>query len=133
MKLRNKEHRDIIADFQNYWSLCDEGNKIVIKNDKGVSRFEYTSIEQFAKEWETVKEPLLKGDLRLAIKTWAEQCGAKLDDIACYYLFPKHSKFILNIEDNKGNIRTYSFDMAIRLTNLEDCTSYTVEDLVGTE
>lgn len=133
MKLRNKEHRDIIADFQGDWSLCDFGDKIVIKNLVGVSRFEYTSLEQLAKEWVTVKEPLLKGDLRLAIKIWAEQCGAKLDDTIKYYVYDNFIRFKLFTEREEGVLINYDFELPYKLPILNDCKSYTLEDLVGTE
>lgn len=133
MKLRNKIHPEIIADFQVNWSLRDEGDKIELRNISSVSKFEYNSIEKLAEEWETVKEPLLKGDLRLAIKIWAEQCGAKLDDVIAYYCYGTYFQFNLSTEDNKGLISNYDFEIPFNLPYLEDEKSYTVKDLVGTE
>lgn len=133
MKLRNKEHRDIIADFQGNWSLSDEGDRIVLKNDVGVIRFEYTSLEQLAKEWETFKEPLLYGDLKFAVKVWLDYCKAKPDDKVLYAVDKNNSRFTLYTKIKEGVERLYWFEMGYRLNRLEAGKIYSISDLVGEE
>lgn len=124
---------NLIADLQRNWSLFDTGDKIVLRNNEGVSRYGYSTLEEFAKEWKTVKEPLLKGDLRRAIRVWLDYCNAKLDDKLYYYEYETCSRLRLYTKDNKGIERTYCFEMAFKMDALEDAVIYTVEQLVGTE
>lgn len=126
MKLRNKEHRDIIADFQGNWSLRDEGDKVVLKNDVGVSRYEYTSLEQLTKEWQTIKEPLLKGELKESLKIWAELNNFTKVEYHSYS--SGWSNF--TAKTSKGYYITY--EIGYELPDFEE-KEYDIKELVGTE
>ena len=133
MKLRNKQHRDIIADLQNNWCLMETGDKIILKNQAGVGRFEFTSLEALAKEWETIKEPLLKGDLRFAVKVWLDYCDAKPDDNVIYDVCGIHSRLILHTKNRNGGIDSYWFEMSFKLSRVKEGKIYSISDLLGEE
>lgn len=75
MKLQ-KVNEDFIVDLGYDWSLKESGGKIVLYKIGTVTEFEYTTLEEFAKEWRTLKEPLIKDEkIRKAVRAWAEAVG----------------------------------------------------------
>lgn len=122
---------NLIADLQKGWEIRDNGVKIKIYNSMGITKFEYDSLEQFNKEWATLKEPLLKGDLRFAIKVWLDYCNAKPCDKVTYYELSDYSRLRLYKHDNEGKSDNYCIELKYKLMALKDVESYTVQQLVG--
>lgn len=127
MRLKYIKEPDInlIADLQKGWIIRDNGVKIRIENTLGFNKFEYESLEDFNKEWATLKEPLLQGKLRESLKLWAEYNGikklkyTKSSNYSCFSFEDKQSHLLIDYEINT------------KLFNLENNKEYTLEDLVG--
>lgn len=123
MKLK-KVNEDFIVDLQDGWLLQDSGDKIILRNTYGVSSFEYTCLEEFAKEWQTVKEPLLKGELKESFKIWA-----KLNNISIV----QYNSFSNSWSTFMGkNLDDYyvTYEIGYVLSNLEE-KEYDIKELVG--
>lgn len=131
MKLKYIKEPDLIADLQKGWKIYDNGLKIIIENTLGYNKFEYDSLEDFNREWETIKEPLLKGDFRLAIKVWLDYCNAKPDDRVHYYELSESSRLRLYTKNKEGNADSYCIELERKLANLKDVEGYTVQQLIG--
>lgn len=133
MKLKYVKDPDLslIADLKKGWQVCDNGVKIRLINVRGKSMFEYDSLEDFNKEWVTLKEPLLKGDFRLAIKVWLDYCNAKPNDRVSYYELSDYSRLRLFTKIKEGSTETYYIELKYKLMALKDSESYTVKELVG--
>lgn len=127
MKLKYIKDPDLnlIADLQKGWNIRDTGVKIRLENTSGFSRFEYDSLEDFNREWATLKEPLLQGKLRESLKLWAEYHGVnkvryrRKTKYSLFYFYDKNLKFDIEFKINT------------RIYNLEDDTEYNIIDLVG--
>lgn len=123
MKLRNRKD-NFIADLEGNWYITETGNKIVIKNYKSSSRFEYTSLEQMAKEWETVKEPLLKGELKESLKIWAKLNNfTKLE-------FKSYSNIWSTFLGKNSDDYYITYELSYELPYLEE-KEYDIKELVG--
>lgn len=115
---------NLIADLQKGWKINDNGVKIRLVNTLGISNFEYESLEDFNREWVTLKEPLLQGKLRKGLKAWAEYQGLerikyrKGIDYSVFYFYDKNLGFTIDFE-----IKTKIFDL--------DEGEYKLKDLVG--
>lgn len=115
---------NLIADLQKGWEIKDNGVKIRLVNTLGISNFEYESLEDFNREWETLKEPLLQGKLREGLKAWAEYQGLerinyrKPSDYSVFYFYDKNLGFTIDFE-----IKTKILDL--------DEGEYKLKDLVG--
>lgn len=118
---------NLIADLQKGWEIRDNGVKIRIENTLGSNKFEYNSLEDFNKEWETLKEPLLQGKLRESLKLWAEYQGVKK---LTYTKSSNYNYSWFSFEDKQSHL-FIDFEINTKLINLENNKEYTLEELVG--
>ena len=118
---------NLIADLQKGWKICDNGVKIRIENTLGSNKFEYESLEDFNKEWATLKEPLLQGKLRESLKSWAEYQGVKK---LTYTKSSNYNYSWFSFEDKQSHL-FIDYEINTKLFNLENNKEYTLEDLVG--
>ena len=118
---------NLIADLQKGWQICDNGVKIRIENTLGFNKFEYESLEDFNKEWATLKEPLLQGKLRESLKSWAEYQGVKK---LTYTKSSNYNYSWFSFEDKQSHL-FIDYEINTKLFNLENNKEYTLEDLVG--
>ena len=118
---------NLIADLQKGWIIRDNGLKIRIENTLGFNKFEYESLEDFNKEWATLKEPLLRGKLRESLKSWAEYQGVKK---LTYTKSSNYNYSWFSFEDKQTHL-FIDYEINAKLFDLENNKEYTLEELVG--
>lgn len=118
---------NLIADLQKGWIIRDNGVKIRIENTLGFNNFEYESLEDFNREWATLKEPLLQGKLRESLKSWAEYQGVNK---LTYTKSCNYNYSCFSFEDKQSHL-FIDFEINTKLINLENNKEYTLEELVG--
>ena len=116
---------NLIADLQKGWEIRDNGVKIRLENTLGFNRFEYETLEDFNREWVTLKEPLLPVEIREGFKQWAKFNNV---DIVTFYTTDNDFSWFTSRKENSGCV---TIDFNKNIDYLEDNKEYTVKELVG--
>lgn len=118
MKLRNKKTGEIV-------SLSLYGISLNIRSSEQPT---YHSIEQLCKDWEDVKEPLIKDEkVRKAVRAWAEAIELNPKDIILY-IYSDGSA----IEIPNNSVIDFG-DKIVDPSKIEDGRHYSIEELCGSE